>query len=91
MGDLHWPDLWASPTDHAPDTDRRWHLDGVFVPIAGRRMYQWRAVDDEGEALDVLGQSRRDKGSPVVCDSPVAQDVHRKTLPAVTSQGHGRT
>ena len=39
----------------------RWHLDEVFVGIAGRQMYLWRAVDDEGEVLDVLVQARRDK------------------------------
>ncbi len=39
----------------------RWHLGEVVVKIGGRRMYLWRAVDDEGEVLDVLGQKRRDK------------------------------
>ena len=28
--------------------------------IAGKRMYLWRAVDHEGEVLDMLVQSRRD-------------------------------
>jgi len=32
----------------------RWHLDEMVVRIAGRRMYLWRAVDHEGEALDLL-------------------------------------
>jgi hypothetical protein len=27
----------------------RWHLDGMVVRIAGKRMYLWRAVDHEGE------------------------------------------
>lgn len=31
----------------------------MVVKIAGRRMYLWRAVDDEGEVLDVLVQKRR--------------------------------
>jgi transposase-like protein len=35
----------------------------MVVRIAGRRMYLWRAVDDEGEVLDVLVQRRRDKGA----------------------------
>jgi putative transposase len=39
----------------------RWHLDEVFVTINGKRMYLWRAVDDEGEVLEVLVQSRRNK------------------------------
>jgi putative transposase len=37
----------------------RWHLDKMVVNIGGRRMYLWRAVDDEGEVLDVLVQKRR--------------------------------
>lgn len=39
----------------------RWHLDEVFVSINGKRMYLWRAVDSEGEVLDILVQSRRNK------------------------------
>jgi putative transposase len=41
----------------------RWHLDEMVVRIAGRRMYLWRAVDDEGEVLDVLVQRRRDQAA----------------------------
>ena len=44
-----------------PRPDARWHLDEVFVSIAGKRMYLWRAVDSEGEVLDILVQSRRNK------------------------------
>ena len=39
----------------------RWHLDEMVVKVAGRRIYLWRAVDDEGEVLDVLVQKRSDK------------------------------
>ncbi|WP_312736568.1 IS6 family transposase [Brevundimonas sp.] len=39
----------------------RWHLDEAVVKIGGRRMYLWRAVDDEGEVLDILVQKRRNK------------------------------
>jgi len=35
----------------------------VVMRIAGRRMYLWRAVDDEGEILDMLVQRRRDTRS----------------------------
>jgi transposase-like protein len=38
----------------------RWHLDEMAVCIGGKRMYLWRAVDDEGEVLEVLVQTRRD-------------------------------
>jgi putative transposase len=39
----------------------RWHLDEVFLRIAGRLQYLWRAVDQDGEVLDILVQPRRDK------------------------------
>src|SRR6266446_6989617 len=42
-----------------PRPGDRWHLDEMVVRIAGRRMYLWRAVDHEGEILDMLVQSRR--------------------------------
>jgi transposase-like protein len=44
-----------------PRPDTRWHLDEVFVLINGKRMYLWRAVDSEGEVLDILVQSRRNR------------------------------
>src|SRR5258707_13923163 len=46
------------PTPHG-----KWHLDEMVVAIASRRMYMWRAVDSEGEVLDVMVQTRRDKAA----------------------------
>jgi putative transposase len=46
-----------------PVAHDRWHLDEMVVSIAGRGMYMWRAVDSEGEVLDVLVQPRRDKAA----------------------------
>jgi transposase-like protein len=43
-----------------PRPSDRWHLDEMVVRITGRRMYLWRAVDHEGEVLDMLVQRRRD-------------------------------
>ena len=43
-----------------PRASERWHLDEMVVRIAGKRMYLWRAVDHEGEILDILVQRRRD-------------------------------
>ena len=43
-----------------PRPSSRWHLDEMVVFIGGRQMYLWRAVDDEGEVLDMLVQRRRD-------------------------------
>ena len=44
-----------------PRPDDRWHLDEMFVKVSGRRVYLWRAVDAEGEVLDCLVQSKRNK------------------------------
>ena len=38
-----------------------WYLDEVFVTFHGRRQYLWRAVDQDGDVLDILVQSRRDR------------------------------
>jgi len=42
-----------------PRPHGRWHLDEMVVRIGGQ-MYLWRAVDAEGEVLDVLLQAKRD-------------------------------
>jgi putative transposase len=38
-----------------------WHLDEVFVRINGRQHYLWRAVDQDGDVIDILVQPRRDQ------------------------------
>ena len=38
-----------------------WHLDELFVTIRGRRHYLWRAVDEDGDTIDILLQPRRDR------------------------------
>ena len=43
-----------------PRPSERWHLDEMVVRVAGKQMYLWRAVDHEGEVLDMLVQRRRD-------------------------------
>ena len=39
----------------------RWHLDEVLVRINGERHSLWRAVDHEGEVLEVFATQRRDR------------------------------
>src|SRR3981189_2522244 len=46
-----------------PRPTSRWHLDEMAVIIGGRQFWLWRAVDDEGEVLDLLVQRRRDKAA----------------------------
>ena len=48
-----------------PRPTSQWHLDEMAVMIAGRQFWLWRAVDDEGEVLDLLVQRRRDKAAAV--------------------------
>jgi putative transposase len=33
-----------------------WHLDELFVNIQGERYYLWRAVDQDGDVIDILVQ-----------------------------------
>jgi putative transposase len=40
-----------------------WHLDEMVARIAGETVYLWRAVDHEGEVLDILVQRGRDKAA----------------------------
>jgi len=42
-----------------PRPGDKWHLDEVFVKINGTTHYLWRAVDQHGDVLDILVQSRR--------------------------------
>ena len=32
----------------------------MFIKLGGKRYYLWRAVDQDGEVLDILVQKRRD-------------------------------
>src|SRR5438309_10095737 len=40
-----------------PRPSGQWHLDEMVVRIAGRRMYLWRAGDNEGAIVDMLVQT----------------------------------
>src|SRR3954465_3572356 len=46
-----------------PCAGDKWHLDEVAIKIAGKKHWLWRAVDQDGIVLDVLVQSRRNKGA----------------------------
>src|SRR3982074_2148163 len=59
------------PSDH-------WHLDEMVVRIAGKHMYLWRAVDHEGEVLEILVQRRRDRSAAV---KPMRKLLLKQGLP----------
>ncbi|MER7577785.1 IS6 family transposase [Streptomyces sp. NPDC126514] len=46
-----------------PRPGDKWHLDEVFIKINGVQKYLWRAVDADGNVLDILVQGRRDKAA----------------------------
>jgi putative transposase len=84
----------------------RWHLDEVFVRINGETHYLWRAVDHEGEVLEVFATKRRDRkaaleflkrtmkryGRPksIVTDRLRSYRAAMKMIGNVTSQECGR-
>jgi putative transposase len=55
------PTIARNLRQRRPRPSDQWHLDEMVVRIAGKHMYLWRAVDHEGEVLDMLVQHRRDK------------------------------
>jgi len=59
--DKFGPAIAANIRKRRGKADCVWHLDEVVVKIGGKRMWMWRAVDKEGEVLDVLVQKRRNK------------------------------
>ena len=42
-----------------------WYLDEVFVKIQGRLQYLWRAMDEDGDVIDMLVQSRRNRRAAI--------------------------
>ncbi len=59
---------WTFGPEYARTLRRRrgrmgdtWYLDELFVTIQGRQQYLWRAVDQDGDVIDILVQSRRDR------------------------------
>ena len=50
--------LFVSP--HVPRPGDKWHLDEMFLTINGARHDLWRAVDQDGNGLDILMQRWRD-------------------------------
>ena len=42
-----------------PRPNDKWHLDEVVISIRGKKHWLWRAIDAEGDVLDILVQTRR--------------------------------
>ena len=66
------PMIAAGLRKRRPKPHATWHLDEVYLKIDGRMVYLWRAVDAEGEVLDVLVQSKRNKHAALsVCPGTI--------------------
>jgi putative transposase len=61
-GNRFGPLIAADLRKRRPKPHTTWHLDEAYLKIAGRMVYLWRAVDAEGEVLDVLVQTRGTSG-----------------------------
>jgi len=91
------PMIAADLRRRRPRPDTTWHLDEVYLKIAGRMVYLWRAVDAEGEILDVLVQSKRNKHAALklmrkllkkygfVPDRMITDDLRRMAPPPAIS------
>ena len=44
-----------------------WYLDELFVRMQGRTQYLWRAVDEDGEVIDILVPPRRNRRAAIRC------------------------
>ncbi len=71
-----------------PRPSAQWHLDEMVVTIGGRRMYLWRAVDDEGEVLDILVQPRRNKAAAVELLRKLRTSINRFPIRASSEWMH---
>ena len=42
-----------------PRPNDKWHMDEVVITIRGKKHWLWRAIDADGDVLDILVQTRR--------------------------------
>ena len=63
MNESFWAEDRGQPAPTKAKTHTTWHLDEVYLKIDGHMVYLWRAVDAEGEVLDVLVQTRRNRAA----------------------------
>ncbi len=46
-----------------PRPNNKWHMDEVVITIRGKKHWLWRAIDADGDVLDILVQTRRNAKS----------------------------
>jgi putative transposase len=63
-----------------------WYVDELFVTIRGQRYYLWRAVDQDGDVLDILVTRRRDQRAAKRFFRKVLKRQQRPPLQLVTDK-----
>ena len=63
FGPMFAAEIRKRRVQHHSYSNWRWHLDEVFVRINGETHYLWRAVDHEGEVLEVFATKRRNRAA----------------------------
>jgi DDE domain len=69
------PMIAADLRRRRPKPHTTWHLDEVYLKIDGRLVYLWRAVDAEGEVLDVLVQTKEEQAGGAKIDAQAAEEI----------------
>ena len=59
----------------------KWPLDEVFLHIHGKAHYLWRAIDQHGNVLDILVQTRR-SARVIVTDKLRSYAIAKHELPS---------
>ena len=71
------PIIAAELRKRRPKPHSIWHLDEVYLKIDGGMVYLWRAVDAEGEVLDVLVHSKQARR--VETDAQASEEIRRRS------------
>ena len=87
----HWCHTFGA--DYARRLRRRrgrmgdtWYLDELFVNIQGRRQYLWRAVDQDGDIIDILVQPRREPAGSGALLSEAIKTTRSGAAPLITDK-----
>jgi transposase-like protein len=67
----------------------RWHLDEAFVKINGKLRYLWSVVDDEGEVLDAVVTTNRDKVAALKLLKRIMKKYGSPRTVVIASPGYG--
>ena len=73
------PSIAAELRKRRPRPHAVWHLDEVYLKIDGRMAYLCRALDAEGEVLDVLVQFQVQQACRVETDAQASEEIRRRS------------